>query len=196
MKKVMLGATLLATLFFGYGCSGKKDSNEAAKDVNETKIDDNATANTGGASEGDQKDESTYLVDLANTGLTEYELSKLAADRAMNPGVKSYAQATVKQHATDEKELRDMAQSKNLTLPTTLSKDSQDMLADLSDEKAGKDFDKKYLDQMEDVNDKAISKAKGVENNTKDQAMRTFIAKILSDDEKHKAEAKTLKDAM
>ena len=196
MKKVLLSATLMATLVFGYGCSGKKDSNEAAKDVNETKIEDQATANTQGASEGDQKDESTYLVDLANTGLTEYELSKVAAERATNPGVKSYAQETVKQHSADEKELRDLAQTKNLTLPATLSEESQEMLKKLNDEKAGKDFDKKYLDQMEDVNEKALGKAKGVRDNTKDAAVRNFITKVITDDEKHKDEAKKLKDAM
>ncbi|MBC8154869.1 MAG: DUF4142 domain-containing protein [Bacteroidetes bacterium] len=192
MKKIIISATLAATLVFGYGCAEKKDSNEAAKEINETKIDDKAVTGAQGASEGDQEDESEYLVDLANTGLTEYELSKVAADRATNPRVKAYAKEAMTEHAAGEKELRDLAQQKNLTLPTTLSDASRSMLAELTEEKAGKDFDSKYLDQMEDINDKAISKAKGVRDNTANTAMKSFVSKIITDDESHKAEAEAL----
>ena len=152
--------------------------------------------NTEGASEGNQKDESEYLVDLANTGLTEYELSKVAAERAGNAQVKAFAEATVKQHTVDETELQKMTKTKNLTLPTTLSKDSQDMLAALIDQKVGKDFDKRYLDQMQDITDKAISKAKGVVNNTEDIALKNFINKIRAADEQHKSKAEELENVL
>lgn len=195
MKRLFLSLTLAASLF-SYGCSSKKDSNEVAKDINETKIEDKAVTNTEGTSPGDQKDESEYLVDLANTGLTEYELSKVAAERAGNPQVKAFAETTVKQHAVDETELRKMTKTKNLTLPTTLSKDSQAMLAALIDQKVGKNFDKKYLNQMQDISDKAISKAKGVVNNTEDIALKNFINKIRAADEQHKSKAEELEDVL
>lgn len=192
MKNILLSTTLLFALAFASGCAGKKDSNAAAKDINETKIKNEVTANAQDATKGEQQEESNYLVDLANTGLTEYELSKVAVDRATNPAVKAYAKDLVIQHAADEKDLRAMAQQKNLTLPTTLSRGSQDKLADLVDEKTGKDFDKKYIQQLQTINDKAIGDAKGIRDNTESNAMKAFINKILADDQTHKEKADKL----
>lgn len=193
MKKTMMLALTAASLFLGVGCSSRKDSNEAAKEANEQKVDNEATA-TNSDTESDAKDVDAYMVDLANTGRTEYELSKLAEERAASTAVKEYASETVKQHGKDEAELKSEAQKRNITLPTTLSNDSQDMLTKLREEKKGADFDKKYLDDMADVNDKAISKGKKLLDNTKDAELKTYVEKIIRDDEEHMNKAKGLKE--
>ena len=193
MKKTLLLPLLLATMALGNGCSSKKDSNEAAKDANDTKVDNEATA-TMSDSKTDTKDVTDYMVDLANTGRAEYEMSKVAQERATNAKVKAYAAETVKMHSKDEAELKSEARKRNVTLPTTLSNDSQEMMTKLKAEKKGADFDKEYLDDMADVNDKAISKGKGLIDNTKDTELKTYVQKIISDDQEHMAKAKKLKD--
>lgn len=196
MKKAMLCAGLAVMLVAGYGCSGKKDSNEAAKDINEAKIEDKATANTDDESETDQINESTYLVDLANVGLTGYELSKLAVQRATNQEVKIYAQDVGKKYLAADKELQALTQPKKLTLPTTLSKDSQGMLADLTDEKPGADFDKKYLSQMADLNKQTTAKASGIRTNTQNTALQNFVTQVLADSKAQKEQLQKLQDAL
>ncbi len=195
MKKAAFPALLLAGMFFGYGCSPKNDSTATAKDVNDQKV-ENGTVATAAASQTDTKDVTDYMVDLANTGRTEYELSKIAAVRATSAAVKTYAQQTTTTHAKDEAELKAEAAKRNITLPTTLSADSQDLTVKLQAEKAGADFDKKYLDDMADVNDKALSKGKDLLKNSQDPALKTYVQKIIDDDQKHLDEAKQLKTAL
>lgn len=195
MKKTALPALLVAGMLFGAGCSSKPDSTATAKDVNDQKA-DNGTVATAADTKTDTKDVTDYMVDLANTGRTEFELSQAAATRATSPAVKQYATQTVSAHAKDEAELKDEAAKRNITLPPTLSADSQDLLTKLQGTKAGADFDKKYLGDMADVNDKALSKAKDLLKNSQDPALKTYVQKIIDDDQKHMDEAKQLQTAM
>lgn len=195
MKKTTFPALLLASLLLTTGCSSKPDSTATAKDVNDQKVDNGAVASATGSST-DTKDVTDYMVDLANTGRTELELSQAAATRATSPAVKAYAQQTVSTHGKDEAELKAEAARRNITLPTTLNADSQDMLKTLQGEKAGTDFDKKYLDDMADVNNKALSKAKNLLGNSQDSNLKTYVQKIVSDDQQHLDEAKHLRSAL
>lgn len=199
MKIITLNAALLAGLLAAAGCSSKPDSTQAAASANDQKMDNAAAGGTQPAtanSAGNSKDVADYLVDLANTGRTELELSQVAATRATSPAVKEYASKTMTQHAKDEQELKAEAAKYSVTLPTTLSNDSQKLLADMSKEKAGADFDKKYLDDMADVNDKAIGKAKDLVGKTDKQELKDFVQKVMRDDDGHMNEAKKLKDGI
>lgn len=197
MKRTLLSAAVIAGLLFNSGCSSdNRDSKETAKDINENRIENGADATTASDSKSDSKDVADYMVDLSNTGLTEYELSKLAAEKAVTPTVKQYAKETVDQHVKDEGGLKAEASKYGIVLPTTLSNDSQEMLTKLRDEKVGTDFDKKYLDNMADINDKAISKAKNLNENTTQQELRTFVQKIIMDDQAHMDKAKAIKGMM
>lgn len=200
MQTTTLNIALLTSLLFAASsCSSSTDSTKAADATNDKKV---ASADSAGAkpmmatSEGDAKDVADYLVSLANTGRSEFEMSQLAATRATSPAVKAYAAKTVTQHAQDEQELKAEAAKYTITLPATLSSDSQDMLTTLGKEKSGVDFDRKYLDDMTDVNDKAIGKAKDLIGKTDKPELKTFIQKIMGDDQKHLAEGKALKDAV
>lgn len=196
MKRIVLSAALIAGLLFNVGCSSKKDSTDTAEKINDNKIENGSTETMASDTKSDSKDVAEYMVDLSNTGLTEYEMSKVAAERATSATVKEYAKETVSQHAKDEQELKDEASKYNITLPSTLSNDSQDMLTKLRDEKKGTDFDKKYLDDMADVNDKAISKAKNLIDNTTQPGLKDFVQKLMTDDQQHMDKAKMLKDAL
>jgi putative membrane protein len=102
----------------------------------------------------------------------------------------------VKQHAEDEKEIKAEAAKHNITLPTTLSNDSQDMLTSLGKETKPTDFEKKYLDDMVDVNEKAISKQKDLIEKTTNDDLKQYAQKMMGDDQKHLAEAKALRSSL
>ncbi len=196
MKTNLMSALLIAGLLFNTGCSEKKDATDTAEDINDNKIENNGAGTQMADSEGDAKDVAEYMVDLANTGMAELEMSKIAAERATNQSVKDFAKQTVDAHTQDETSLKAEAAKYNVTLPSTMSNDSQEMLTKLRDEKAGMDFDKKYLDNMADVNDKAMSKAKNLIDNTNVPALKEFAQKIVTDDQQHMDKAKMLKDAL
>lgn len=196
MKTNLMSALLITGLLFNTGCSEKKDATDTAEDINDNKIENNSAGTQMANSEGDAKDVAEYMVDLANTGMSELEMSKIAADRATNQSVKDFAKQTVDTHTEDEARLKAEASKYNVTLPSTMSNDAQEMVNKLRDEKAGMDFDKKYLDNMADVNDKAMNKAKNLIDNTTEPALKEFAQKIVTDDQQHMDKAKMLKDAL
>ena len=202
MKTTLLSAALVSGLLFASGCSSNTDSKDVAENANDQKIEKMDSANTSGGamttagSEGDAKDVSDYMVTLANTGMSEYQMSQVAASRATNPAVKKFASKTVGTHAKDEEEMKAKAAKYNITLPTALSNDSQDMLNSLNKETKTMDFEKKYLDDMVDINEKAISKQKDLIEKTTNTDLKAYVQKMMDDDQKHLAEAKTLRSTM
>ncbi len=202
MKTTTLSVALVSSLLFATGCSSNTDSKDMANNANDKKIEKmDSTSTNGGAtatagSEGNTKDVSDYMVTLANTGRAEYEMGQVAASRATTPAVKDYASKTVSAHAQDEQEMKAEAAKYNITLPTTLSSDSQDMLNNLNKESKPMDFEKKYLDDMVDINDKAISKEKDLIGKTTNTDLKAYAQKMMDDDQKHMTEAKTLRGTM
>jgi len=198
MKKITVIAMLAATLLFGYGCDNRtrRDSVAAAKDQNDDKIDRETKATKVEPSKSDQKDEADYLVDLVNTGMTEVELSKVAAKKAVDRQVKEYAEKVIAEHKRDEDKLKEIASKKNITLPNEISKEYRDMLDKLASMKADRDFDKKYVDDMVDINEKAIDKGQGALNNSNDNELHAYVDKIIADDRGHKDQAAHLKDVI
>jgi putative membrane protein len=196
MKTTLLSLALTALLFTTVGCGGgKTDSTETAEKINETKIDNQAPPVAGETGDKDrQEDVAGFMVDLANTGATEFALSQLAATRATDAAVRAYAANAVAEHRDGEVALKSMATAKNITLPTDLSDESREAVTKLTGEKAGRDFDKRYLDTMVDVNDKALTKVKKLADVTEDQSLKTYLAKLIADDESHRDEARKLSD--
>ena len=195
MKHTALSALLLAGLLFNTGCSSKDSNTDMAENANDQKIENNesgAAAMTA-SSTGDAKDVATYIVDLASTGMTELDMSKMAVERATTPAVKSYAQEVVQAHDKDDQKIKQLASEYNITLPDGLSNDGQEMVMKLKQQN-GAEFDKQYLDNMADINDKAISKTKDLADNTDKMDLKEFATKTEGDDTHHRDMAKQLKD--
>lgn len=175
------------------GCG--QDNKEKAKDANEKKIDAQATAISDDAKD-DAKEVMDNVVDLFSMGMTEYELSKIALQKATNPEVRAYAQRAMNQHQQDEKELRDVARQMSVTLPTTMAEDGKDRVEDLQDEKAGTAFDTQYLKEMANVNKEAIDVADDLEDKAPNDAVRKLARKIKEDDKTHEERAKQLRNVL
>ncbi len=192
MKVTAWSAALLAGLYLG-SCS--TDSKEKAKDTNDKRIDAQATAISDDAKD-DAKKVVDNLVDLFSMGLTEYELSKIALQKATNPEVRTYAQRALNEHQQGEKELRTLARQMNVTLPADLAKDGKDRVNDLQHKKAGTAFDTQYLKEMATVNDKAIDIADDLEDDAPNDAVRNYARKSKTEDKTHKEQAGQLRNVL
>ena len=192
MKTNVLSTVIAAGFVLG-GCG--QDSTNKAEKANEEKIDKQAVA-ISSDDKDKAKDVSKGLVDLASMSMTEYELSKVAFQRATNPQVKAYAQQTMNEHQQTERELRTIARQLNVTLPTTMAKEGKDRVEDLQDNKSGTAFDVEYLSEISKVNDKAINVADELEDYAPTGAVKTFARKIQSDDKKHRDQAEQLKNVL
>ncbi|GAB3541963.1 DUF4142 domain-containing protein [Spirosoma fluminis] len=188
-------ALLSLSLGLAYGCTSSNDSAEKANKINEERIDKQAVAVSSDAKE-EAKKVAQYMVELANTSMTEYELSQLATQKATNPEVKAYARTVMNDHQRDDRALQAASKQMNVVLPTTLTNKSKDYVNKMNDMKAGTEFDVQYLDYMASLNDDALDAADDLEDDAPADAVKTFARKVLDDDKKHKEQAKQLKNAL
>ena len=88
-----------------------------------------------------------FVMEAAEGSMAEVELGQLAADKASNAKVKEFGQKMVTDHGKADDELKTLAASKNITLPTALNakdKATKDRLSKLS----GTAFDRAYMADM------------------------------------------------
>lgn len=184
MKKGIVCFLMTGLMFIGVSCgSGQKDSAEVAEDQNEETVDNN------------KEDDAEFAVEAADAGMLEVQLGTLALTKASSPQVKQYAQMMVDDHSKANEELKALAQTKNITLPTTLSNESQ-RIYDNFNEKTGNGFDKDYIDQMvkdhRDVIDEFEDEAK--EGN--DPEIKSWASAKLVALQNHLQEAERLQETL
>ena len=91
--------------------------------------------------------DSHFVMEAAQGSMAEVELGQLAADKASNAKVKEFGQRMVTDHGKAGDELKTLAASKNITLPTAINakqKATKDRLSKLS----GAAFDRAYVADM------------------------------------------------
>ncbi|MBX0333814.1 DUF4142 domain-containing protein [Pontibacter sp. HSC-14F20] len=177
-------------LFGTMSCGGSNDSVEQAQNATEQRFEDTAM-------EEERDDQGEFMTKAASSSMMEIEAGKLAQERATNPQVKEFAAMMVKDHTAASKELSDLAMSKNITLPDSMSNDHMDHMRDLR-EKQGAEFDKDYMDKMVSAHDNDISMFEDVaeDNNYKDAEVKAFAAKTLPKLREHHQRAQQIKDAL
>jgi len=141
MKKIALNAAMFAAaLFLVSSCSPKKseneDSKEVAKEQNDAKFDDT-----------DVEKDSEFAVKAADAGMLEVQLGKLAQEKGVSKEVKDLGKMMVDDHSKANEELKALAQTKNITLPMSLSEDCQKKYDKIA-AKSGQEFDDAFTDHM------------------------------------------------
>ena len=184
--KAILGAGLL--VIFLNSCKNEtkqEDPKEVAEDSNEAKFD----------SIDDKKDDSEFLVDIAEVNLAEIEIGKLAQTKSTNPEVKKFGKMLVDEHTKSASEVSALAKAKNFTLPTSLTEDGQEEYKKLN-EKSGLDFDKKFADMMIDGHQKAIDKLQKATKDAKDEDVKLWASNNIAPLTAHLEHAKLLKQGL
>jgi putative membrane protein len=174
---------VICTVIFCLSCNNgsSSDSSAAAKDSNAAKIDSTAhdtTAATATIPATVSKTDADFVVNTANAGMTEIKAGSIAESTAMGKDVKKYGEMMVRDHTAAADKLKEIADTKHITLPTDLSADSQQAIADLS-KKNGKDFDKAYLSMMVSDHKKVISAFEDEAKNGSDADIRAFADSTL-----------------
>lgn len=181
--KAILGAGLLIIALNSCKNETKQeDPKEVAEDTNEAKFD----------SVADKKDDSEFLVDIAEVNLAEIEIGKLAQTKSTNPEVKKFGKMLVDEHTKSASEVSALAKAKNFTLPTSITEDGKEEYNKLN-EKSGIDFDKKFADLMIDGHQKAIDKLQKATEDAKDQDVKLWASNNIAPLTAHLEHAKLLK---
>ena len=135
------------------------------------------------------KSESDFYSEAAISNVTELTASRLAATRAKDPKVRSFASKLVADHQKMATELRRMAAQKKLVLPTAPDTQRQTTLNALSKYK-DEEFDKAYIQQMVHDHQDAVAFFERQEKESADTATKAFVASALPTLRMHAEQAK------
>jgi putative membrane protein len=162
MKKLLI-LFVFAAAFSACG-NNENDSKKEANASNDQKFDST-----------DLENDTKFAVAAADGGMLEVALGKLAQTNASSTTVKQFGQMMVDDHSKAGEELKSLAASKNITLPSALSNKNQDHYNDLA-KKMGKDFDKAYSSFMVDDHKEDIDEFKKQAEKGKDGDLKNWAA--------------------
>ncbi|RYZ18592.1 MAG: DUF4142 domain-containing protein [Chitinophagaceae bacterium] len=189
MKKLLMPAFAF-TLFFATACNDteQKDSVDAAEDTNEQRINEQKG--------GDRmEDDHEFLVEAASGGLMEVELGQLASQNAASADVKQFGQMMVTDHTKANNELKTLAASKNVTIPSTPGEDHQEHINEVK-AKTGADFDKAYMRMMVEDHQEDVNEFEEAANKASDPEIKAFAAKHVPILRQHLQQAQAINDRL
>jgi len=132
------------------------------------------------ASDPDHK----FYKTAAEGGLAEVQLGQLAEDKATDDAVKQFGAKMVTDHSSVNQKLQQLAQSKNITLPTSpsvMEMASKTKLEVLS----GNTFDKSYIKGMVKDHEEDIALFKREARSGKDPDAKAFAVATLPTLQEH-----------
>ena len=192
MKLKLLSIMALGGLLFACDPTpNREDTKETAEDQNEERIEATSSGNVADKKE----DDAEFLVEAASGGMLEVQLANMALQKASSPQVKEFARMMIEDHGKANNELKALAASKNVTLPTALIDKHQKILNDLQNEK-GADFDKKYVNKMVSDHKDDVDEFEEEAEKANDPDIRAFAAKTLPTLKKHLQHIEQMDDRM
>lgn len=182
---------LTGPLFMGSSCSENKtvDSSEVAERDNMNRM--NVNDNTAIVIDNDHDAE--FLMKATEMQLEAISLGELAQQKGNSAEVKEFGKMMVEGHNQSLNELKTLAQSKSVTIPTSSTQDSMDTYNDLNEE-TGIDFDRSYSDRMVEHHEDAIDLYEDIVEDTEDAEIRNWASQKLTAMRTHLEHAKKVKD--
>ncbi len=123
-------------------------------------------------------DDKKFLKEVAQGGMTEVKLGKLASEKASSADVKQFAQKMVDDHTKANDQLKEVASKENVVIPDSLDAKHQSRIDKLS-KLSGPAFDKAYVkdqlkDHQSDVKDFSAEAQNGADPNVRAFASSTL----------------------
>jgi putative membrane protein len=151
--------------------------------------DTTSVASTGKLSWTDRR----FVTKAADEGQDEVTLAQLAAQRATNSEVRSFAQKLADDHTTVNAELMTIASQKNVKVDKDGDKDRA--YKRLS-KKTGSDFDQEFVEHMIDEHEKDIKMFEKAAKDAKDSDVRSFASKHVDHLRQHLQQAQSLRQTL
>lgn len=136
--------------------------------------------------------EKTFVTKAAAGGLYEVEIAKLAADKATDPAVKSFATMLVDHHSAANAELKALAAMRDVKLPDEVPPDKKQVIDKLRGQ-SGAGFDREFVQQV-GIKDHEhdIKLFEDASRDAKDEQLKAWVDKTLPTLKEHLAAAQKL----
>jgi putative membrane protein len=133
----------------------------------------------------------TFIKKAAEGGMAEVELGKLAAEKGSSEDVKKFGQRMVDDHSKANDQLKHVASSKGVDVPSDLNakdKATKERLSKLS----GAQFDKAYMANMVRDHQQDVAEFRRESKMAKDPDVKSFASQTLPTLEDHLKEARSI----
>lgn len=144
-----------------------EESKEVAEDKNEAKFKTDTSEN-----------KAEFVVEAVSGNYAEIKLAQLAIQKSTDKQIKEIAKTLEADHTAALDELKTLAASKAISIPTDAPDKTKELITDLSDDKPA-DFDKAWVKALMDKHEKTISNYEKELNDSKDEALKAWITKVL-----------------
>ena len=185
MKKpsLVLVITFAFAFLFALGCKKEEGYTDtantttsvAASDTSGTTATNPATSSTAAATPL-ATDDQNFMQKAATGGMAEVSLGQQVSPVAKNPDAKKFADKMVTDHSKANDELKQLASSKGVTLPTDTDQEHKDAAQKVM---SSKDVDKAYMDEMVKDHDKDVKEFEDASKSAKDADLKAWIDKTL-----------------
>ena len=149
------------------------------------------TAKSGSGTSALSGGERRFLETAARHGMAEVELGKMAQEKGGSQQVKDFGKRMVDDHSKANEEVKRIAAAKGVTLPTDMDR-AHKRLVDKLAKKSGNDFDREYMDEMEDDHQKDVREFRSMAKSAKDPDIKSFASSTLPTLEQHLQLAKSV----
>ena len=192
--RIVALTTVAAFALVTAACNNNQSSDDVSTDTNlaeDTAANDVLGANTTNAAM--PTDASGFATNVAASDLYEIESAKLAADKASNADVKSFAQHLRTDHEKSSAELKTAAGSADISVTPKLDAEKQGMLDQLKTAAKGADFDRLFIEQQKTAHQKALSLLQGYSSGGDNAALKGFATKTSTVVKGHLDHANSIK---
>ena len=161
----------------------------ASRDTYGTSTTTSTTTGRDKLSWGDRR----FVTKAADGGQAEVQIAELAAQKATNPEVKSFAQKLVDDHSKVNSELMSLASQKNVKMDVDTDKDRAYKRLN---KKSGAEFDQEFVEHMIDEHEKDVKLFEKAASEAKDPELRAFASKHVSHLRDHLQAAQSLRQSV
>lgn len=134
-----------------------------------------------------------FIDDAVNSGMFEVQVSQLAASKATDPNVKSFAGMLVDHHTAANNELVKIANARGVELPAAPKRALRRDIEKLGKKKNGDEFDREFVRKVGiKAHEKDIKLFRKASKDVKDPELKAFVDKTLPTLQDHLAAAQQL----
>jgi len=198
-------ALVCALAMMAFACHHEENNNNVATDTSTTTTsatdtsattstvsDTSGTAGTSSMASAVDPGDQEFMNKAAQGGMAEVMLGQTASSKGTSPDVKNFGNRMVSDHGKAGDELKQLAQTKGVTLPADVDDESKKM-ADKLSKLSGKDFDKEYINGMVEDHEKDVKEFEKASKDAKDPDLKAWATKTLPTLQDHLKMAKDTK---
>ena len=178
-RKLIYTASI-AALAFGVSQTALAQSTATSPSTSSSKPTATQSIPAANLARGDRK----FIEEAAQGGMAEVQLGQLAQQKASNDQVKQFGKKMADDHQKANDELKKIASTKGITLPTDLSS-SDRREYDKLQKKSGADFDREYMKEMVSDHKKDVKDFQSEGKSAKDPDIKNFAASTLPTLQQH-----------